>query len=168
MELYEAIVTRRSIRKFVKAAEISKGDVLFCVHSAMYAPSARNYRSWQFYLSNDRSFLKKLSEIHPYGKMLNEASWAVLVCNDNTIEPEIGYAVINCAAAVQNFLLAAHDKGFGAVWLGVYPRIDRMDSIGAEFQCPSNHIPMSLIALGIPAELPDQPVRVEPGKIHFI
>lgn len=168
MELYEAIVTRRSIRKFAKNAQISKEDVLFCVNAAMYAPSARNYRSWQFYLSCDRTFLLKLSEIHPYGKMLAEASWAVLVCNDDEIEPEDGYAAINCAVAVQNFLLSAHDKGFGAVWLGVYPRIERVKDMRAVFNCPAHHSPMSLIALGVPAEIPVQPVRVEPDKIHFL
>ena len=132
----------------------------------MYAPSARNYRSWQFYLTENKQMLHSLANIHPYGQMLNTASWAILICNDENIEPEIGYGVLNVAAATQNLLLALHDKEFGAVWLGVYPRQERMSEMSKIWSLPNNHHPISLIAVGIANETPQQPVRNEPEKIH--
>ena len=40
---------------------------------------------------------------------------AILVCGDTKLEKVPGYWVIDCSAAVQNLLLAAHALGLGAV-----------------------------------------------------
>ncbi len=85
------------------------------IEAGMYAPSARNYRSWQFFVIDDRKKLDEISDLHPYAKMMKQATLAIVVCGDQSIEPEIGYNVINCSASTQNILLAAHDLGLGSV-----------------------------------------------------
>ena len=53
--------------------------------------------------------------------MCQQAPLAILVCGDLALEKSEGYWVVDCAAAVENMLLAAHALGLGAVWTGVYP-----------------------------------------------
>ncbi|GAI87989.1 unnamed protein product, partial [marine sediment metagenome] len=95
-------------------------------------------------------------EVHPYSKMLKEAGLAILVCGDERLQLSKGYWVVDCGAATQNLLLAAHGIGLGAVWLGVHPREKRKSGIRKIFHLPDHVQPFSLISIGYPAE--DKPV----------
>ena len=59
MDLFSAILTRRSIRKYLDK-EIPNGEINNLLKSAMYAPSAMNSQAWHFVVINQR---KKLDEI---------------------------------------------------------------------------------------------------------
>jgi hypothetical protein len=64
-------------------------------------------------------------------------------------------------------LLAVHALGYGAVWLGVEPRIERKKAISEIFGLPPHVHPVSIISLGIPVKIPEKiPNRFEPGKIR--
>ena len=166
METLLAIRTRRSIRNFFNK-EIPKEQITKILEAAMYAPSARNTQPWHFIVINRRQILDKLPHVHPYAEMCYEAGAAILVCGDTEIERLEGYIAVNCAAATQNILLAAHDLGLGAVWLGVYPRKERMESLSRLFNLPQNIIPISLVALGYPKEQINTPERFNQKKIHY-
>lgn len=166
METLRAIKTRRSIRKY-RNKPVPKEFIGQLLEAAMYAPSARNYRSWQFLVIDDRMKLDDISELHPYAKMMKQATLAILVCGDRSIEPEEGYNAVNCSAATQNILLAAHDLGLGSVWLGLYPRRRRMDDISAYFNLPEHIIPINLVCIGWPDEEKPVPERVEKEKVHY-
>jgi nitroreductase len=166
MNTLESIKTRRSIRKYEKDKTIDEETISKLIEAGMYAPTARNLRGWHFVVIDDQIILKQLSEIHPYGKMLADASLGILVCGDLDIEKEDAYNAINCAAATQNILLAAHECGLGAVWLGVYPRQDRIDGISKALQLPKKALPIALISIGYPDETKETPQRVEHDKIH--
>ena len=131
------------------------------LEAGMYAPSARNYRSWQFVVIDDRKQREDISNLHPYAKMMKQATLAIVVCGDQSIEPEIGYNVINCSAATQNILLAAHDLDLGSVWLGLYPRGPRINDLVKYLNLPDHIIPISLICIGWPDEAKPVPRRVE-------
>ena len=164
MNTIQAILNRRSIRKYADKS-LSKDLILQLLKAGMYAPSARNSRAWQFVVIQNREMLNQLSQLHPYGKMLQEAASAILVCGDRSIEKTEGYLAINCAAATQNILLSAHELGLGSVWLGVYPRQERMNEISEFLQLPGHLMPVSLISLGYPAEQRAFPGRFELEKI---
>jgi nitroreductase len=164
MNTIEAILNRRSIRKYTDKP-VDKEVILQLLKAGMYAPSARNSRAWQFVVIQNREMLNQLSQLHPYGKMLREAACAILVCGDRNIDKEEGYLAINCAAATQNIMLSAHELGLGSVWLGVYPRQERMKEISEFLQLPEHLMPVSLISLGYPAEKRPFPERFELEKI---
>ncbi|MCX7797224.1 MAG: nitroreductase family protein [Melioribacter sp.] len=166
METLQAILTRRSIRKF-ENKEIAEELIIKLLEAAMYAPSARNTQPWHFVVINDRKKLDEIPRLHPYADMCYDAPLAIMVCGDLNLEPLEGYIAINCAAATQNLLLAAHDLGLGAVWLGVYPRKERMEKLSKFFGLPSNIIPVSLVAIGYPAENKEKPERFNPERIHY-
>jgi len=164
MNTIEAILNRRSIRKYTDKP-VNKDVILQLIKAGMYAPTARNSRAWQFVVIQNREILNQLSQLHPYGKMLQEAACAILVCGDRNIDKAEGYLAINCSAATQNIMLAAHELGLGSVWLGVYPRQERMKEISEFLQLPEHLMPVSLISLGYPAEKRPFPERFELEKI---
>lgn len=49
-------------------------------------------------------------------------------------------------------LLAAHDQGLGAVWIGIYPAEKLVTGIRDLLNIPEQMIPFSAIAIGHPAE----------------
>ncbi|MCF8219820.1 MAG: nitroreductase family protein [Bacteroidales bacterium] len=166
MNLHDLILSRRSIRNFTeKPVEPEKINKM--LEAAMYAPSARNYQPWHFVVIQKRLHLDRLSDIHPYAGMLETATAAILVCADKNLESNDSYNAQNAAAATQNILLSAHEDGIGSCWLGVYPREERMKNIADYIKLPEHVLPVTLIALGYPAEEKEQPERFLPDRIHY-
>ncbi|MDP4226062.1 MAG: nitroreductase family protein [Bacteroidota bacterium] len=166
MELTEGLLTRRSIRKYT-GQEISREQIETFLKAGMYAPSANNEQPWHFIAVNQREILDKLMAAHPYASMLAGAKWAIIVCADENLQKSKGYLAVDCAAATQNILLAAHAQGVGSVWLGVYPREDRMAAIQKVLNLPVSIMPFSMISLGYPSEQKADPNRFKRERIHL-
>lgn len=167
METVEALLTRRSLRNFTsQPVEIEKLELL--LKAAMYAPSAANEQPWQFLLLTDRSRFPDIMKIHPYSAVLKTATAAILVCGDMQLEKAPGNWILDCSAATQNILLAAHAEALGAVWCGIYPERERMKGFAEMFVLPSHIIPFALVATGYPStELPPPPGRFHKERIHY-
>lgn len=166
MDLWEAILTRRSIRKFTSQL-VSHDLIEKILRAGMQAPSARNKQPWHFIVIQNREMLDKISVVHPYAYMLKEAPLGIVICGDSNIEITIEYIVQDCSAATQNMLLAAHNFGLGAVWLGIYPREPRIKALRKLLSIPENIIPVSMIAVGYPAEKKEPENRFNPERVHY-
>jgi len=166
MDVFEAILNRRSIRRYrpAKVSDTIVGDLL---RAAMYAPSAVNKQPWHFIVFRDRETMTMITSFHKNAMMLNQADVAILVCWDETLQHDVGYGPVDCSAATQNILLAAHGFGLGAVWVGIYPRENRMAAVSKVFSLPNNIQPFSIVSLGYPAEKKTLPDRFDRKKIHF-
>jgi nitroreductase len=165
MDTIEAILTRRSIRKY-QDKTVPEDVVRSLLAAGMQAPSARDERAWHFVVIDNREILDAVPRFQPYSRMLRQAPLAILVCGDQSIEPEEGYLSQNCSAATQNILLAAHALGLGAVWLGIYPRPERMDGMRQLVGLPENIIPITLISIGYPAEQKKPDDRYDKSKVR--
>jgi nitroreductase len=163
MDTLDAIFTRRSIRKF-KADGVPPEMVETLLRAGMQAPSANNLQPWYLVVITRREVLDRIPSFHPYSAMLTQAPLAILVCGDRTLQPMEGYWVQDCSAATQNILLAAHALGLGAVWLGIHPREERIRGMRALLHLPDEKAPLSLIALGWPAEPKGRADRFKPEK----
>ena len=162
----DAILKRRSIRKY-SGKTVDKSGIHLLLKAGMYAPSARNEQPWHFIVIDERGLLDRIREVHPYASMLSGAALAILVCGDENLELSKGYWPVDCSAATQNILLAAHALGLGAVWLGVYPRTERQSAINKIFELPSHVQPFSLISIGHPAEEKGIPDRFKDDRIRW-
>ena len=162
----DAILKRRSIRRYSGKA-VNKSDIKLLLKAGMYAPSAMNQQPWYFLVINERILLSRITEIHPHASMLSDAELAILVCGDINLERSSGYWPVDCAAATQNILLAAHALGLGAVWLGVYPRQERQSAIRKVIDLPAHVHPFSLISVGHPAEVKVLPDRFKEDRIRW-
>jgi nitroreductase len=165
MDTMEAIHTRRSIRKFGRDP-VGDDTLRALLAAAMAAPSAGNQQAWQFVAITDRAVLDAIPKVHPYAGMLKTAPLAILICGDLREESHAGYWVQDCAAATQNLLLAAHALGLGAVWLGVHPRPDREKGLRELLGLPAEVMPLSLVAIGKPAEKKGHEDRYREDRVH--
>lgn len=166
MKAMEALFSRRSIRKYT-AASVSEESVQGILEAAMSAPSAGNQQPWHFVVIKNRNLLDQVPDFHPHSLMCREASVAILVCGDPSLEKHVGYWVQDCAAAVENLLLSIHALGLGGVWLGVHPREERVLGFRKLLNIPEHIIPFALIPIGHPAEQkPARPDRYNEARIH--
>jgi len=166
MELYEGLITRRSIRKY-QNIDVDDEKIKKIIKAGMYAPSAVNKQPWHFIVFKNQETKNKIAEVHPNGGMIKEAAAGILICYDENLQHDQGYGPIDCAAATQNMLLAAHDLGLGAVWIGIYPRQNRINAMKEIFNLPENIHAFSIVAIGYPAENKETPDRFKIDRIHY-
>lgn len=165
MELFEAIHTRRSIRKY-EDRPVPDDLVRELLAAAMSAPSAGNAQPWQFIVIRDKALREAIPAFSPYAGMIAKAPLGVLVCGDLSQEKYPGYWVQDCSAATQNLLLAAHAKGLGAVWTGVHPMADREEGFRRLLGLPANIMPLAFVVLGWPAQASGPVDRFNPARVH--
>ena len=165
-EAINAILARRSIRKYEnKPVEREKIDrILEC---ACAAPSARNYRPWHFVEITERKTLDALAEAHPYGKMLSQTTLAIVVCGEKEKEgaPRLWWEQ-DCAAAMQNILVAATALGLGSVWLGVHHNAPIPEKIRAIAEIPEYIQVMGIAAIGYGAESKPAHGGIDQTHVH--
>lgn len=164
MDAIEAIMTRRSVRSYTDEP-VDESLVRTLLEAAMAAPSAGDQRDWHFIVIDDQSVLDRIPDVHPYASMVPQAPLAILICGDLNQEHHEGYWVQDCAAATQNLLLAAWALGLGAVWLGVYPREERVVAITRLLGLPKHIIPLALVPVGHPAQDQGPESRFDAAKV---
>jgi len=154
-DILNTIYTRRSVRTFT-GEEVKKEDLSTMLRAGMAAPSAVNIQPWAFVAVTDRDTLDKLCESLPFAKMLDKAGAAIIVC------------VMDCSAATQNILLAAHALGYGAVWTAAYVVEERVKSVRSILSVPENIIPLNVIPIGVPVNRDAKPVdKFKEENIHW-
>lgn len=167
MDLLQGLLTRRSVRQFIRNRTIPKQDMKEILEAAMYAPSGRNAQSWEFIVVDDKELCKKIIEIHPYSVHLNDSGMAVIVCGDLKAQMDEDYWPIDCAASTENLLLACHAKGIGTCWCSIYPNKERLEKFSSLLGLPPHIQPFSLVVMGYPSTEAKQPNdRYKPSKIH--
>ena len=132
MELYDAIMNRRSVRKFtdyyVTDEEINK-----ILESAQWAPSWSNTQCWEFIIVRDKDVLMKISETYsetnPAKKCTESASAVIAICGKSDLPGFRGegnrltkfdsWFMFDLGLAVQNMQLTAHNLELGSVVVGL-------------------------------------------------
>lgn len=161
----ETLFKRRSIRRYTDEP-VAPEQIRRILEAAMVAPSAGDQRPWEFVVIDDRKTLDTVPSIHPHSNMIREASVAILVCGDPSREKHKGYWAQDCSAAVMNILLEAVELDLGAVWLGVYPREDRVEGLRKLLGIPEGIIPFALVPVGHVREPKPPAERFEETRIH--
>jgi len=162
----EAIFKRRSIRKYTDT-QVPDEMIKKILAAAMQAPSAGNQQPWHFIVLKDKKTLVELSGFSTYCKMMKDAPVSILVCGDLSLEAHKGFWVQDCSAAVQNMLLEVAHLGLGAVWLGAYPREDRVAFIQKSLALPVHIIPFAVIPVGYPAQELPASDRYNQSRVHY-
>jgi len=166
MEAMEAILSRRSIRKYTD--EPVSDDVIEAVlRAAMAAPSAGNQQSWRFIVLRSQESRDAAAECTPYGPMLRNAAFGLVIAADtHDLKHEVMWQQ-DCSAATQNALLAAHALGLGAVWLGFWPKMERVTPLKAALGMPEGIEPLAVLAVGHPAESKPPSERYDAAKVRW-
>ena len=165
----ENILTRTSVRSYL-SREVEEQKTELLLRAAMSAPSGHDRRPWAFVVVNYREMLNRLAAALPNAKMLTEAPMAIIVCGDLTRVAEgegSAYWIQDCSAAAENILLAAHALGLGAVWTGVYPKMQRVNAVKEILGMPEHIMPLNVIPIGYPKEQNVHKEKWDPGNIHY-
>ncbi len=162
MDVREAIRSRRSVRTF-RPDPVPEDLLKLLVELANWAPSAGNLQSRDFVLVRDAKLRQGLARAALDQDFLAQAPAVLVVCaNLHRVFSRYGqrgqdlYAIQDAAAAAENFLLAVHEAGLGAVWVGAF------DEVGVRrlLKLPEHVRPVTLIPLGVPAESPGPSERM--------
>lgn len=180
MEIFEAIKTRRSVRRFSeKPIENEKLEAI--LEAARQAPSWANLQCWRFIIVKDPEAKKKISELsyveaffsplgykaNPARKGLAEAPVVIVACADPSQSGSLwsqNYYMTDIGIAAQNLMLAARGLGLGSVFVGVFDE----EKLRALLSIPPNIRVVGLFPLGYPLEEKTSgPTRKPLGEIVF-
>ena len=167
--IVENIMTRTSIRQFTDRT-ISADTVETLLRAGMAAPSAVNKQPWHFVAITSRDKMKEMAATNPNARMLEQAPLTIVVCGDmqKTLKDEAHDSwILDCSAATENILLAAHALGLGAVWTALYLREDRSKGAIEALKLPEHIVPLCAIIIGYPAEQPEPKDKWKPENVSY-
>ena len=99
----------------------------------------------------------------PSGK--DQRPWEfVVVCGSPA---RSSYWYLDCSAAAENILLAAHSLGLGGVWTAAYPYAERMEAVRSNLALPEGILPLCVIPIGYPAAVGEPKRKFDAGRIHY-
>jgi nitroreductase len=165
MDAMQALMTRRSVRSFTEEP-VTDAELDALLRAAMAAPSATNERPWRFVIAREEATRQKLAKATPFATPIAKAPVGIVVCGDKNATRRLSFWVIDCAAAIENLLLAARATGLGGVWIGVYPIRPFVLSVRHVIGTPRHVVPHSMLAIGHPTETPPSVDRFDEGFIH--
>ena len=168
MEVKEALLKRRSVRKFTEEA-VSEEMIEELLRAAMSGPSACNKKPWEFYVVTNEQKLEELKSASKFTKF--SAKLAIIVCGNlsRALPMQMApYWIQDCSAATENILLRVTDLGLGAVWCGIHPQKRAEGKVQNILGIPEKQIPLNIIFIGHPAEEPEARDQYEEKRVHYI
>lgn len=162
MEVFEAIAKRHSYRGAFTGKSVSKDELTRIMQAGIQAPSGKNEQTTTFVVVEDRSLIEQTGEI--LGKPKLKTAGAVIAClipRPGT-QSTVSFAVEDCAAAVQNILLAITALGYASVWIDGALRVEnRAERIASILGVPADREVRIILPVGVPVE-PVQPPEKKP------
>jgi len=153
MELFEAIAKRHSYRGKFTDAPVSEEDLCKIVQAGIDAPSGKNEQTTSFVIVDDPEVLAKAAAI--INRPVCETAKALIVCvtDPRPVFHDHSFHAEDCAAAVENMLLAITALGYATVWLDGVLRLESVAERLAELLAvPKDRIVRIALPLGVPVE----------------
>ena len=150
----ELIKIRRSVREFTDE-KISDDDIKKIIEAGICAPSAMNQQPWEFIVVKDKKSIEIIENMSRYSKPARTSACCIITLfNKGHFEKYENYKWVeqDMGACTENILLQAVEENLGAVWLGTYPDMERVNYLKEHFNIPKNVYPYSVIVLGYPTE----------------
>ncbi len=156
MNVFEAIEQRHSYRGALKNEPVPRDDLRAIVDAGLRAPSGCNAQTTQFAIVDDPELIERIHAMPQANTPVLQAP-AYIVCIVDKSPPDVykglSFQVEDCAAAVQNMLLAVTALGYATVWIDGWLRKDaRAETLAAWLGLPHGKTPRVLLPIGRPAE----------------
>jgi nitroreductase len=161
MEFSQVIKARRSVRHFKTNLAVDDQDVRALLLAAIEAPSAGNIQPWRFTVVRSLDARERLSEALRQ-RWATSAPVIIVVSVDHRpcaarygSRGEYLYALQDTAAAAENILLAAVDRGLASCWIGAFDENAVREALGI----PEPVTPVAILPVGHSAESAAKPSR---------
>jgi len=148
MDVFEAIARRHSYRGAYLDKTVPREDLRKIVQAGVQAPSGCNAQSTSFVIIDDPAVMARLREIVP----ISAPAAIACVVDPTPVYKNTAFEIEDCAAAVENMLLAITALGYASVWLDGVLRGGKGDQIGQLLGVPEGRRVQVLLPVGIPAE----------------
>jgi nitroreductase len=166
MDVFQAMLARRSVRKFTEEP-VSRADLEQVFRAAMAAANSGGQQPWRFIVVDDPALRDELASLKIARGPYYPSPQLIVVCGDVGSMKWKMHWLADCAAAIENMLLAAHAKGLGAVWQELYPYHERVAKVRELLGIPKTVYPMAVVSIGHPAERPAPVDRYDPAKVRW-
>ncbi len=156
MDVYQAITTRRTIRRF-QQKPIDPAVLERIVNAGRLAPSGANCQPVEFILVTEPALCRQVVATTAWAGRVTPrrtpkpgqepTAWVIVLLNSQRGPAS---ATADAAAAIENMLLTAVDADLGSCWIGSVQR----DKLAAIADIPDYCAIDSVVALGYPDESP--------------
>jgi nitroreductase len=177
MELQEAILKRRSVRKFTDDV-VTDEELKQIFEAVRWSPSWANTQTWEFIVIRDKTLIEKVagtySEKNPATKGSLTASALIVACAKIGISGCYGgkevtsiknWEIFDLGIAVQTLCLKAHELGLGTVVVGLMNH----EACEKILEIPEGHKVIAVIPIGRPAVPPKEgPQRKSLSEIVYL
>jgi nitroreductase len=184
MDVFEAIKTRRSIRKY-KTDPISDEDLKKVLQAANWAPSWANTQCWRFIVVHDQNIKKKVAATlmkvqfsddlikNVAADAITQAPILIIACaetgiagynRDGTpVTDKDDWLLFDVALAIQNLTLAARALGLGTVIVGAFDAKKTAEIL----EVPDGYTVVTMTPLGYPDHTGQAPPRKDLTDIIY-
>ena len=184
MDIFEAIKTRRSIRKY-KPDPVSEADLQKILEAAQWAPSWGNTQCWRFILVRDADIKARVSETlfkvrfedgwleNAAAKSIVQAPVLIVICaqqglagftpDGTPVTDREDWLLFDIALSVQNLTLAARALGLGTVIVGDFDHRQAATILDV----PEGFTVVTMTPLGYPDHTGQAPPRKELTDIIY-
>jgi len=160
-EVLKTIKSRRSVRRF-KQEQLNQNLMEEIIEAGIYAPTAHNEQPWHFTVIQNPELLKKINEKTREGMEKSDNDWVQKVASNPAYKVTYGAPTlvivsgreegmawrVDCAAAIQNMLIAAKSLNVGSVWLGLTRFFFEQKEEVAVLGIPEGYVPYYSVAFG--------------------
>jgi len=177
----KTIKNRRSVRQY-RPEQIKDEELENILEAAIYAPTGHNDQPWHFTVVHNKDLINEINngakvvmkdmELEWISKLgaiddfniFHKAPTALIVSG----RKDATTPLVDCAAAVQNMLLAAESMGIGSCWIG-FAKFFFLDSENKKkFNIPDDHEVHFGVAIGYKLkENPQAPERNQKVYKYF-
>lgn len=171
-EVFNNIVTRRSVRSFVKGKKIPSEVLEKIATAGLFAPSALNRQPVNLTVVSDTALIRKLSLAVGKAMLRDE--------NYNFYAPE-AIIITSCDRAskfikedtsctLENMFLYAHSVGVGSVWINQLSQVcddENVREVLSSLGIPAEHVCGGMAALGYPSDEQPEKDLTRKGQVRY-
>ncbi len=156
MDVFEAIEKRHSYRGSYQDMDVPHPDLTRIVQAGLQAPSGKNEQTTTFVIVDDAALVGEIAAMPSANTAVQQAK-AYIACVVDVRPPAVyeghDFQIEDCAAAVENMLLAITALGYATVWIDGWLRVGgRAETVGRLLRLPEGKIVRILLPLGVPEE----------------
>jgi nitroreductase len=168
-EVLKVIKSRRSVRNY-KNEQISQESLDSIIEAGVYAPTAHNEQPWHFTIIQNQEMLQHInkksrelmaeSDVEWIRKMGSKPDYQVTYNAPTLIivsgrKDAMAWST-DCAAAIQNMLIAAESLNIGSVWLGLLRFFFHQEGEVNKLGIPEGYQPYYGVSFGFKAKEKEQ------------
>lgn len=168
--MLEVIRKRRSVRYYLNK-DVEKEKLYEILKAAMFSPTARNLRPWEFIVVTETETKKQLSAATPYASFAKDAPVVMVICYDTNRGRRFRE---DCSLCAENIYLETVNQGLGTCFIQIADGTEGdvgnpEDYVKGVLSIPGNYRVQCFLPIGYPARFPDphRDEEFEENRIHY-